>query len=87
VHTVQTSGVGQVGIRQCRADQVSRVRADVAALVVTVDDHVQAHELGKVLVLEAHHLRKVARPVRVVIGGDHAAVVVHIVVDLSHQSR
>ena len=60
---------------------MARVRRGVAALVVRVDDDVEAHQLVEGLVIEAEHLAKVARVVqlRVILG--HHAVEVRDAVD------
>ncbi len=44
---VQTGGQGQEGRAEGAADQVGRVGADVAALVVRVDGQVETHELNE----------------------------------------
>jgi hypothetical protein len=56
------AGKGQVGVGQGRADKVRGVGADVAALVIGVDDHVQAHKLNKLGVVKAKHVAKVGGP-------------------------
>jgi hypothetical protein len=81
--TVQTSSQGEIGGAESRADQVGRVGADVATLVVGVDGQVQTHQLNKVLVVgEAELVGQVERVVLVLLDGRNLAVLVDVAEDL-----
>jgi hypothetical protein len=81
--TVQASSQGEVGGAESRADQVGRVGADVATLVVGVDGQVQTHQLNKVLVVgEAELVGQVERVVLVLLDGRNLAVLVDVAEDL-----
>jgi hypothetical protein len=81
--TVETSSEGQVWRAESTADQVGGVSTDVAALVVSVDGEVQAHQLNKVLVLgETELVGQVERVVLVLLDGRDLAILVDVAVDL-----
>ena len=81
--TVETSGQGEVGRRQSRADQVGGVGRDVATLVVSVNGQVQTHQLDEVLVLgETELVSQVVRVVLVLLDGGDLAVLVDVAEDL-----
>ena len=77
--TVHTGGEGEVGIRESRADQVSRVSGHVATLVIGVDGEVETHQLDELRVVVAQHRREVVRPVLAgVDGADALAALVQV---------
>ncbi len=79
---VHGGGIGQVGIGEGTAHQMASVGAHVAALVVTVDGQVEAHELGEVVVGVAEHVGEVGGPVLFDVDGAHAgAIAVQVPVD------
>lgn len=81
--TVETSREREHGRAQSRADQVSGVSADVAALVVGVDGEVQAHELNKVLVAAVAELvGQVEAVILVLLDRSNLAILEDIAVDL-----
>lgn len=82
--TVETSREREHGRAQSTADEVGRVRADVATLVVGVDGEVQAHELDEVAVLgEAKLVGEVVAVVLVLLDWRNLAILVDVAVDLS----
>ena len=81
--TAERGRVRQERVRKGRADEVSRVRRDVAALVVSVQRIVEADELDEALRLaEADLRREVVRQVLRLVDGGHVrgAVAVLVVV-------
>ena len=84
---VHAGGEREVRVRECRADEVHGVRRDVAALVVRVDDEVEAHELLELRRVEAEHVRKVGSPVERLVGADDVARVVLVAVDVRGHER
>lgn len=83
--TLQTSRVGQVGIRQSRADQVGGVSRDVSTLVVTVQSKVESEQVNETSLLTlAHHGGVVVRPVTVEVdlAGEGSSTAVRVLVDL-----
>ena len=81
--TVEAGGEGEVGVGEGAADEVGGVGRDVAALVVRVEDEVEAHEVDELLVLEAELVGVVSTHVELGVGGDELAAVVDVAVDLS----
>lgn len=80
--TVQTSRQRQERRAQSAADQVSRMGADVASLVVRVDGQVQAHQLDEVLVApEAELVGQVESIVLVLLDSGNLAILEDIAVD------
>lgn len=80
--TVETSGQGQEGRAEGRADQVGGVGADVAALVVGVDGEVETHELNEVgVAAEAELVGKVERVVLVLLDSGDLAALEDVLVD------
>jgi len=80
--TVQTSGEGEVWRAEGGTDQVSGVGGNVTTLVVSVDGHVESHELDKVRVLGKSELvGQVPGEVLVLLGGWDLAVLEDIAVD------
>lgn len=79
--TVETSGEGEVGVREGRSDKVSGVSGDVSSLVVTVDDEVETHELIKLGLVESEHASKVSSPVELAVIGNELVVSVGVLVD------
>lgn len=84
---LQTSAVAQERITQGAADEMGRVRRDVATLVVAVQREIQPQQVLEVLVLLAalaQHGRKVVRPVLFEIDfrREGTAAPVRVVVDL-----
>ncbi len=63
------------------AHQQPGVGADIAALVVGMEEEVEPGEVLVILVLHAHHVRHIGRPVELVVGGDHLPVLVGAPVD------
>ena len=81
--TVQASSQREVGRAESTSNQVSGVGTDVAALVVSVDGEVQAHQLNKVLVLgETELVGQVEGIVLVLLDRSNLAVLVDVAVDL-----
>lgn len=80
--TVQASSERKVGRAEGGTDQVSGVRANVAALVVGVDSEVETHQLNKVLVIsEAELVGQVPGVILVLLNGSNAAIFVDVAVD------
>mmetsp|Transcript_7078 Transcript_7078/g.21611 ORF Transcript_7078/g.21611 Transcript_7078/m.21611 type:complete len:462 (+) Transcript_7078:264-1649(+) len=77
---VESGDVGEVGVGEGGADEVRGVGRGVAALVVGVDDQVEAHELVEARVVHAEHAAEVGRVVERVVAGDDA-VEVRVAVD------
>ena len=85
--SVQASREGVIGVRKRGANQVRGMCADVAALVVGMDDEVQARQVFVTLVLHAHHLGEVSAPIQAGVHlRDFAAVILQIV-DKSRDDR
>eukprot|EP00049_Salpingoeca_infusionum_P000692 m.41706 g.41706 ORF g.41706 m.41706 type:complete len:323 (+) comp10604_c0_seq1:238-1206(+) len=61
--TSHTSGKGQVWVSQGRAHKMGCVSRHVAALVISMDGQVHAHQLDKIRVVVAEHVAEVGRPV------------------------
>ncbi len=85
--TIHASSEAEVGVRQSTADKVGGVSTDVAALVVTVDHKVQAHELIKLRVVESHHASIVGALIQRRVRGNLLAIVIDVAVDLSSSSK
>lgn len=82
--TVETSGDGQEGGGQGRADQVSGVGRDVATLVVSVDGQVETHQLNEVsVVAEAELVGEVEGVVLVLLDGSDLSALEDVLVDAS----
>jgi len=80
--TVQASGEGEEGGAESRADQVSGVGRDVAALVVSVDGEVETEELNEVLVLaESKLVGEVEGVILVLLDGSDLATLENVLVD------
>lgn len=85
--TLKTGTVGQEGVGQSAANQVSGVSRDVTTLVVTVKSKVETEEILEVLVLLAtlaKHGSKVVRPIllEVNLGRESTTATVRVLVDL-----
>ena len=78
---VHASRERKVRVREGGADEVGGVRARVAALVIAVDDEVQAHELVERLRVEAEHSVEVGGVVEGAIVRGYLAIVVRAAVD------
>jgi hypothetical protein len=86
--TVQTSSEREVRRAERASDQVGGVGTDVAALVISVDGEVQAHQLNEVLVLgETELVGQVERVILVLLDRGNLAVLVDVAVDLGRDRR
>lgn len=63
------------------------VGADVASLVIAVDDEVQPHQFVEVLVGESKHLCKVGCHIQMIIGRDDFALMIDVAVYLGGNAR
>lgn len=80
--SVETSGEGEVGVREGRSDKVSGVGRDVSSLVVTVDNEVESHEVIEIsLALESELAGEVGGPIEAGISGDELALLVGVLID------
>ena len=81
--TVKSSSQREVWGAERGTNQVGRVCADVATLVVGVDGEVETHQLNEVLVVsEAELVGQVVGVVLVLLDGGNAAILVDVAVDL-----
>ncbi len=80
--TIETSGEGEEGGAESRADKVGGVGRDVATLVVGVDGQVETHQLNKVgVVAEAELVGKVEGVILVLLDGGNLATLEDVLVD------
>ena len=86
--TVETSSERKHGGAKSATDQMRRMGADIATLVVGMDGQVQAHKLEEILVGgEAQLVGKVEGVILVLLHWGNLAIFVHISVDLGSDCR
>ena len=85
---VDSRGQAQVRVAQRGADEVGRMRADVAPLVIGQDGQVQTHQLPELGFLDAQQVGQVGRPVQAGLRGrDVVALLVVAPVDVGRHQR
>jgi hypothetical protein len=84
--SIQSSGVGEVGIRESRSDQVSSVSRSIASLVIGMDAKIQPHQFIKGRVVVSQHATEVARIIKRRVFGNNS-IKVNVAVDSGSNLR